>query len=105
MNWARKLIERMAQWRPLQGDDPPRMDPKLISGVHVDIGLDVDCNADTLSEVLNMLRELREYIEARPNVRYAHMEPLVELNGVFWEDGEPKTKGVLYKLSEGVDNG
>jgi hypothetical protein len=82
------------------------MDPKLISGVHVDIRLDADCNADTLSEVLNMLRELREYIEARPNVRYAHMEPLVELNGVFWEDGEPKrpheTKGVLYKLQENV---
>ena len=77
------------------------MEGLMLSIVHITVALDVDCNAGTLSEVLNMLRELREYIEARPNVRYAHMEPLVELNGVFWEDGEPKTKGVLYKLQEG----
>ena len=78
------------------------MDPELISGVHADITLDVSCTAQSLSEALNMLRELEEHIRALPNVRYTNMEPLVELNGVFWEDGEPKTKGVLYKLQENV---
>jgi hypothetical protein len=79
------------------------MHPKLISGVHVEVAFDVAADAGSLSEALHMLTELKGYIRARPNVRNVDMERLVELNGVFWEDGEPKTKGVLHKLEEGTD--
>ena len=87
MNWWQKI----KQWHPWEGDGPPLMDPKLISGVHVDIDLDVSCKAEQLGEVLDMLVKLKAYIEGRPNVENLHMERMVELNGVIWEDGELKS--------------
>ncbi len=91
MNWVKKMIRKIRGWQPWVSNDMPLMDPKLISGMHVDIDLDVSCKAEELGEVLDMLTKLRAYIEGRPNVRNLRMERMVELNGVIWEDGELKS--------------
>jgi hypothetical protein len=81
----------------------PLMEPSMISGVHVDIELDITCNSMSLTEALLTVAELKSHIDALPGVKSAHIRPLVELNGLLWEGSEPVTRGVLFKLQEDAD--
>jgi DNA-directed RNA polymerase subunit RPC12/RpoP len=81
------------------------MDPKLISGLHVAVDFTLRTDAAGLAKALEEVDSLRQSITAWPNVQSLHIGQMVELNGVFWEDGEPKTmRGILHALTPNDDD-
>ena len=52
MNWVKKMIKKIRGWQPWVSEDVALMDPKLISGVHVEMSFDVQCDIDSISECL-----------------------------------------------------
>jgi hypothetical protein len=84
------------------GNEPLCVPASLISGVHVDITLEIKCRAMELSQSLDMLRELQAHMESRPNVIKARMRQLVELNGVIYPDAADKIESGLFTVREGT---
>lgn len=89
MNWARS-IKRITQWRPFQGEGPPLMDPKYVSGLRVNISFKLRSDAAGLTEAFSTVEVLAGHIRACPEAESLNIEQMVELNGVYFDAGEQK---------------